>query len=53
MRRLFASGDRVAVRSGVLEAGMLVVVDGNERMFPGQGLIIQESPSDDVVGGGE
>lgn len=53
VRRLFASGDRVAVRSGVLEAGMLVVVDGNERMFPGQGLIIQESPSDDVVGGGE
>jgi len=51
--RLFASGDRVAVRSRVLKDGMLVVVDGNERLRPGQGLAIQEAARDDVVGGGE
>ncbi|MFG0306883.1 MAG: efflux RND transporter periplasmic adaptor subunit [Phycisphaerales bacterium JB040] len=35
---LFATGDRVAVRSEALEAGVSVVVQGNERMFPGQPL---------------
>ena len=51
--RLFGVGNRVAVRSRVLKDGMLVVVDGNERLRPGQRLAIQELPSDDVVGGGE
>ena len=51
--RLFGVGDRVAVRSMALRDGMLVVVDGNERMFPGQPLIIQGAVRDDVVGGGE
>lgn len=45
--RLFAVGDRVAVRSAarsnVLRDGMMVVVDGNERLFPGQPLNIQEA----------
>ena len=51
--RLFAVGDRVAVRSMALQDGMMVVVDGNERLFPGQPLVVQEKASDDVVGGGE
>lgn len=33
---LFAVGDWVAVRSGALEAGVPVIVEGNERLFPGQ-----------------
>lgn len=36
--RLFTAGDRVAIRSPVLRAGSLLVVEGNERMFPGQPL---------------
>ncbi|MBX3322542.1 MAG: efflux RND transporter periplasmic adaptor subunit [Phycisphaeraceae bacterium] len=40
VERLFALGDQVAIRSGVLNEGMRVVVDGNERLFPGQPLNI-------------
>jgi RND family efflux transporter MFP subunit len=40
IQRLFAVGDRVAVRSPVLRGGMRVVVQGNERMFPGQPLVV-------------
>lgn len=36
--QLFAVGERVAVRSEILRAGVRVVVQGNERMFPGQPL---------------
>ncbi len=36
--RLFATGGRVAVRAPTLRPGALLVVEGNERMFPGQGL---------------
>lgn len=36
---LFAVGDRVAVRSPVLTGGEQVVIEGNERMFPGRPLI--------------
>lgn len=32
--RLFQAGDRVAVRSPVLQPGMLLVVEGNERLYP-------------------
>lgn len=32
--RLFASGDRVAIRSGSLPPGAMVIVEGNERMYP-------------------
>ncbi len=35
---LFATGQRVVVRSPVLRAGMGVVSEGNERIFPGQTL---------------
>jgi len=51
--RLFAVGNRVAVRSPMLREGMSVVVDGNERLYPGRGLRIQEKPRDDIVGGGD
>lgn len=37
--REFATGDRVAIRQGALQAGAQVVIEGNERMFPGQPLI--------------
>ena len=56
--RLFAVGDRVAIRSAVLRDGMSVVVSGNERMFPGQPLMVQERSKGvdlsgkPVVGGG-
>lgn len=38
VERLFAVGDQVAIRSQALSEGMKVVVDGNERLFPGQPL---------------
>jgi multidrug efflux pump subunit AcrA (membrane-fusion protein) len=31
---LFYTGERVAVRAGRLEPGELVVVEGNERLYP-------------------
>ena len=34
----FAAGDRVVIREGALRPGMRVVVEGNERVFPGQPL---------------
>jgi len=40
VERLFAVGDMVAVRSTMLNAGMRVVVEGNERLIPGQPLNI-------------
>ena len=36
--RLFSTGGRIAVRSPALRAGTLLVVEGNERMYPTQGL---------------
>ncbi len=44
IERLFAVGDRVAVRSPMLQGGMVVVTSGNERMFPGQPLNILPAP---------
>jgi RND family efflux transporter MFP subunit len=44
IERLFVVGERVAVRSPMLRAGMNVVVSGNERLFPGQPLNILEEP---------
>jgi RND family efflux transporter MFP subunit len=39
VQRLFAvDAERVAVRSPALRGGTLVVIEGNERMFPGQSL---------------
>ncbi|GAB4383399.1 MAG: efflux RND transporter periplasmic adaptor subunit [Phycisphaerales bacterium] len=45
VERLFAVGDRLAVRSAVLRAGMNVVVDGNERLRPGQALEAINDPA--------
>lgn len=42
--RLFATGDRVAIRSGSLPPGAMVVVEGNERMYPTQPLNIMNPP---------
>lgn len=36
VQKLFAAGDRVAVRAEGLSDGALVIVEGNERLFPGQ-----------------
>lgn len=38
IERLFAVGERVAIRPGMLRPGMDVVVEGNERLFPTQPL---------------
>ncbi len=40
----YAVGDRVVVQSAALRPGMQVVVEGNERLFPGQPLMIQNAP---------
>lgn len=48
--RRFAVGDRVVVRSPVLREGSRVVVDGNERLFPGQPLM--ELGAEPARGGG-
>ncbi|MEQ8845713.1 MAG: efflux RND transporter periplasmic adaptor subunit [Phycisphaerales bacterium] len=47
--RLFAAGDRVAIRAGALPPGAMVVVEGNERMFPTQPLNILNMPADGGV----
>lgn len=39
---LFETGDRIAIRPGSLQAQDLVVVEGNERLFPGTPLAVQE-----------
>lgn len=44
---LFGAGDRVAVRSERLAEGAPVVVEGNERLFPGQPLEIIGQRTDD------
>lgn len=38
VRSLFAVGERVAIAPGPIQPGMQVVVEGNERLFPGQPL---------------
>ncbi len=50
IERLFAVGDRMAVRSPMLRAGMSVVTSGNERLFPGQPLNILEAPKGPDIG---
>ncbi len=42
--RLFAAGDRVAIRPGQVRAGSMLLVEGNERVFPTQPLVIQDAP---------
>jgi len=52
---LFAVGDRVAIRSLSLPPGAQVVIEGNERMFPGQPLVIlngdPHDPHEGTLGG--
>lgn len=47
---LFAVGDRLVVRSPALRPGMRVIVEGNERVFPGQPLLITNEPGDAEAG---
>lgn len=42
--RLFASGDRVAIRPGQIQPGSFLLVEGNERVFPTQPLTVQDPP---------
>lgn len=51
VRTLFGVGDRVAVQSPMLRAGTKVVVEGNERMFPGQPLAPMPGGAGGVTGG--
>ncbi|MBL4590349.1 MAG: efflux RND transporter periplasmic adaptor subunit [Phycisphaerales bacterium] len=41
--RLFGVGDRVAIKPGILKEGMQIIVDGNERIYPGQRLLVLET----------
>jgi len=41
----YAIGDRVVIQSPALRPGVRVVIEGNERMFPGQPLTIQTPPA--------
>ncbi len=50
IRLKYATGDRVAIMPGQLEPGMRVVVEGNERLYATQPLIItSELPSDQAA----
>ncbi len=51
VQRLFAQGLRVAVRAPALRPGAEVVVEGNERLFPGQPLNVV-NPSAGSAGSG-
>lgn len=42
----YAVGTRVVIQSPMLQPGMQVVVEGNERMFPGQPLMIQNGTAE-------
>ena len=50
--RLFASGDRVAIRPGQIRPGSWLLVEGNERVFPTQSLIVQDPPAGSPFGNG-
>lgn len=41
---LYAVGNRVAIRPGQVQEGTLVLVEGNERVYPTQALIISNPP---------
>ena len=45
VRRLFAAGDRVAVEGGGLTADDLVIVEGNERLFPMMPIMWESTPA--------
>jgi len=49
---LYAVGDRVAIRPGQVQEGTLVLVEGNERVYPTQALIIKNPPAGSPFAGG-
>ncbi|MEM7244721.1 MAG: efflux RND transporter periplasmic adaptor subunit [Acidobacteriota bacterium] len=49
---LFNHGERVAVRTSSLPPGAKVVIEGNERLFPGQPLADIDAPPPSDGGGG-
>ncbi|MEL6739377.1 MAG: efflux RND transporter periplasmic adaptor subunit [Planctomycetota bacterium] len=53
INRLYAEGDRVVIRAGAVRAGMRVVVEGNERVYPTQPLVVASvrDAAGDVAGG--
>jgi RND family efflux transporter MFP subunit len=53
VRTLYRVGDRAVIRPGEIEAGDAVVVEGNERLFPGQPITIlgEGSPASRVSEG--
>ena len=50
--RLYAVGNRVAIRPGQVQDGSLLLVQGNERVFPTQPLIITNPPPGSPFAGG-
>jgi RND family efflux transporter MFP subunit len=52
LSRLFASGDRVAIRPGQIRPGSWLLVEGNERVFPTQPLVVQDPPPGTPFAGG-
>lgn len=55
VRTLFAVGERVVVESRTLPPNAMCIIEGNERVFPGQPLMVMggqgESQGDDQVAG--
>lgn len=49
VRVLFATGDRLVVESATLPADVGVVIEGNERLFPGQPLNIVRGGASEVT----
>jgi len=43
VEQLFAFGERVVIRSQLLKPGMNVITEGNERIFPGQPLMLMDA----------
>ena len=52
LSRLFAAGDRVAIRPGQIRPGAWLLVEGNERVFPTQPLMVQDPPAGTPFAGG-
>lgn len=51
IERIFTVGNRVAIRSGALPPGAMLIVEGNERLFPGQPLdVLGADPSENGAG---
>jgi len=42
--RRFAADDRVAIRPGQVQPTSMLLIEGNERVYPTQGLVVQDPP---------